>query len=104
MFGTSHWTRKHMGDIATTARQCAAKAGLTERQRETLDLAERLARSVASGAKTCSHDNALMAVSLLCAACQDGLPGQPEPRCGGRHDWRSPCDLIARNVLIECAD
>lgn len=102
MFATTHWTRKHMGEIASTARQCTARTGLSASQRQTLELAERLARSVASGAKECSHDNALLAVTLLCAACREGLPGQPSPRCQGRHDWRSPCDLIAGNVLVEC--
>lgn len=104
MFGMSHWTRKHMCEIASTAQRSSALAGLTPDQHQTLGRAYKLARSVASGAQACSHDNVEMAVSLLCIACLPGLADRPPPRCEGRRDWRQPCDLIARNVLAECAD
>jgi hypothetical protein len=77
---------------------------LSPTQRQTLELAGSLAKSVASGTRVCSHDNLQMAVSLLCSACQPGFPDEAMPNCQGRRDWRTPCHLVARNFLAECGE
>lgn len=104
MLETVRWKRKHMCEIAATAQRHVEFPGLSPEQRQTLALAGSLAKSVASGARVCSHDNVQMAVSLLCSACLPGLPGEPAPRCLGRRDWRTPCHLVARGIFAECAE
>jgi hypothetical protein len=104
MLESVRWKRKHMCEIAAIARRRIDFPGLSAEQRQTLELAGSLAKSVASGVRVCNHDNVQMAVSLLCSACLPGFPGETSPRCLGRRDWRSPCHLVASNVLVECEE
>lgn len=104
MLETVRWTRKHMCEISSTARQRVASPELSPTQRQALELAGSLAKSIASGARECSHDNVQMAVALLCSACQPGFFGESVPRCQGRRDWRSPCHLVAKGILVECME